>query len=263
MDIVVCVKRVPDLSEAEVAIDRSGKGIETEDLVYDINEWDSYAIEEAVQLRDELGGSVTAITLGPEESDEVLRKCLALGADEAIHLNDPDFEGGDGHATAVALAAAIRQNSFDLVLTGFMASDDALAQVGPAVAQLLDIPHVTLVTDIQIDGKSARVRRELEAGLEEVLEVSLPALLTIQTGINEPRYVSIAGIRRASRRDVPLLGVKELGLKAEDVGEVGSRTELTSLSLPPAGKRGEILEGSTAAVAGRLLEIFAGKGWLG
>jgi electron transfer flavoprotein beta subunit len=263
LDIVVCVKRVPDLSEADVSVDRSGKAIKSDDLVFDINEWDSYAMEEAVQLRDELGGTVTAITLGPDESDEVLRRCLALGADTAAHVSDPALDGGDGHATAVALAAAIRKQGFDLVLTGFMAADDGLAQVGPSVAQMLGVPHATLVTGVEIDGKVARVRRELEGGLEEVVELQLPAVLTIQTGINEPRYVSIAGIRRASRRDVPILGLAELGLGAGDVGETGSRVELVGLSLPPAGEKGEMLEGKPDAVAGRLVEIFAGKGWLG
>ncbi|TAK35689.1 MAG: electron transfer flavoprotein beta subunit/FixA family protein [Chloroflexota bacterium] len=262
MNIVVCVKRVPDTAEAEVAIDRSGQGIDTEDLVYDINEWDAYAMEEAVLLKEQIGGTVTAVTMGSEDDEEVLRRCLALGADNAIRLTDPAFDGADGHATAVALAAAIERIPHDLIFTGVQASDDGYGQVGPALARMLGMPHATLVTNLEIDGRMARVRRELEGGLEETVEVQLPAVLTIQTGINEPRYVSIAGIRRVARREIPVQGVAELGLKPDQVGAAGSRIEVEGLSLPEVGQKGEILEGSLDAVTSQLVGIFASKGWL-
>lgn len=262
MDIVVCVKRVPDVAEAEIAIDRTGRDIKKDDLVFDINEWDNYAMEEAVLLKERLGGTVTAVAVGSEDTDEVLRRCLALGADEALRLDDPAFAGGDAYATAVVLAAAIRQLSHDLILTGVMASDDGDGQVGGAVAEILGIPHATLVTYLEIEGKTARVHRELEGGLEEELEIQLPALLTVQTGINEPRYVPIAGIRRAARREIPVRGLAELGLTAEQVGLAGSRVQVEELFLPEAGKKGEMLQGSVDSMAEQLVGIFVRRGWI-
>lgn len=263
MDIVVCVKRVPDTAEAEVSIDRSGKDIRKDDLVFDINEWDTYAVEEAVLLKEALGGTVTAVTMGGEDDDEVLRRCLALGADSAIRLDDPAFQGADGYSTAVALAAAIRELPYDLILTGAQASDDGYAQVGPALAQMLGLPHATLVTAVDVDDKTVRVHRELEGGLEELLEIQLPAALTIQTGINEPRYVSIAGIRRVARRDIPVHDAAALGLQSERVGAAGAKVEVEAMSLPEPSGKGEIFQGSADSVTEQLVRIFAGKGWLG
>ncbi len=263
MDIVVCVKRVPDMAEAEVAIDKTGKDIKKDDLIFDVNEWDNYAVEEAVLLKENLGGTVTVVTMGPEDTDEVLRRCLALGADNAVRLDDQAFEGADGYATAVTLAAAIKKMPYDLIMTGAQASDDGYGQVGAALAEILGIPHATLVTNVEIDGKVARVRRELEAGLEESMEVQLPAVLTIQTGINEPRYVSIAGIRRVARREVPIYGLGDIGLKADEVGASGAKIEVEGLALPEVGQKGEILQGSVDSITEQLVGIFASKGWLG
>jgi electron transfer flavoprotein beta subunit len=262
LDIVVFVKRVPDTAEAEIAIDRTRKGIETSDLSFGINEWDSFAIEEAVLLKEAHGGSVTAITVGPEDSDEVLRHCVALGADNAIRIDDPAMAGSDSYVTSVVLAAAIRQRPFDLVLTGMMASDDGDGQIGGNVAQLLGIPHAAQVTALEVEGKLARVRRELEGGLEEKVDLQIPALLTVQTGINEPRYVPISGIRRAMRKEITLKSVADLGLSADDVGAAGARVEVEELLLPEAGEKGEILEGPTESVVEQLASLFAGKGWL-
>ncbi len=263
MDIVVIVKRVPDMAETEISIDRTGKDIEKGDLVFDINEWDSYAIEEAVQLKESLGGTVTAVAVGPEAADDVLRRCLALGADEAVRLDDPALAGGDSYTTAVVLTAAIKQLPHDLILTGVMASDDGDAQVGGTVAHLLGVAQATLVTSLEVQDGTARVRRELEGGLEEVVELPLPALLTVQTGINEPRYVPIAGIRRAARREIRVLGLADLGLKPEEVGAAGARVEVEAMFLPEIGKKGEILQGSPEAIVEELAGIFARKGWLG
>lgn len=262
MNIIVCVKRVPDLAEAEIVIDRSQKDIDKDDLVFDINEWDNYAVEEAVLLKERLGGTVTAITLGDEDAEEVLRRALAVGADNAVHLSDDAFEGGDAFATAKALAVAIQKIPFDLILTGAQAGDDGYGQVGATLAEMLGIPHATLVTSIEVSGNVARVHRELEAGLEEVLDVQLPGVLTIQTGINEPRYVSIAGIRRVAKREIEVMDRKALGLGDGEVGVNGSKLEIERLFVPPATQKGEILEGSVDVVTDRLVGIFASKGWL-
>lgn len=259
MDIIVFVKRVPDPGEAELVIDRSGKGVVTRDMAFGINDWDNYALEEAVELKEEFGGSVTAITVGPDGSDEVLRHCLALGADDAVRVWDPALEGTDAHGTAVALAAASRKLPFDLILTGMMASDDADTQVGATVAALLGVSYSTIATDLEIEGRTLRVRRELEGGVEERLELELPALMTVQTGLNEPRYVPISGIRRAVRHEIKLWDLAALGLGPE---EVSPRVELEAVFLPEAAEKGEMIEGSPAEIADRLAGIFGGKGWL-
>jgi len=263
MDIIVCVKRVPDTKEAEIVIEREGKGIREEGLVFDINEWDRYAMEEAVLLKEKLGGSVIVIAMGPEEVEDTLRRCFATGADNAIRLTDKAFKGADGYTTAKILCQAIKNLKFDLVLTGAQADDDGYGQVGTTLAELLGIPHATLVTQIEIKNRTSRVHRELEGGLEEVIEVELPAAFTIQTGINEPRYVSIAGIRKAAGKEIKVLGLKELGLNEEEVGELGSKTRIERMFPPPMVKEIEILQGSPEEVATRLSQVLKDKGGFG
>jgi len=262
MNILVCVKRVPDTSEADVVIAKDGRSIEERDLVFDINEWDKYAVEEAVLLKEKLGGSVTVVAMGAEEVEDTLRRCLATGANSAIRLTDKAFKGSDAATTARILYEAIRDLEFDLILTGVQASDDGYGQVGPTLAELLRIPHTTMVTNIEITNEKARVRRELEAGLEEIVEVQLPAILTIQTGINEPRYVSIMGVRKAAQKEIKILGLKELGLKEEEVGDSGSRTKEEKLFLPPVTREAEILQGNPEEVTTRLAQILKDKGGL-
>ena len=222
MDIIVCVKHVPETAEADIRIDSTGKGIEKTGLVFDINEWDDYAVEEAVRIKEKLGGTVTVITVGSEDADSTLRKCLARGADKAIRVTDPKLEGSDGYAIAKVLSKVIKDLPHDLILTGAQAGDDGYAVVGPALAQLLEIPHATLVKKIEFKNGTAVVNRELEGGLEEIVEVKLPAVLTIQTGINEPRYVSIMGIRKAREKEIKVLGLTDIGLSENEVGEAGS-----------------------------------------
>ncbi|MFQ5758366.1 MAG: electron transfer flavoprotein subunit beta/FixA family protein [Candidatus Bathyarchaeia archaeon] len=260
MDIIVCVKHVPETAEAEITIDKSGKGIETEDLVFDINEWDDYALEEAVLLKEKLGGSVTAVTVGTEEADATLRKCLARGADRAIRLTDKAFEGSDGYATAKILHSTIKDLPYDLILTGALAGDDGYSQVGVTLAELLGIPHATMVKKIEPTEEHVRVNRELEGGLEEILEMKLPALLTIQTGINEPRYVSIMGIRKARSKEIKVLDLKELGLKENEVGEVGSWMTVERMFVPPVEKEAEILEGTPDEVTSKITDILRARG---
>lgn len=262
MDIIVCVKHVPDTAEAEVTIDPSGRDIKKEGLPFDINEWDNYAIEEALLLKEKHGGKVTVITVGPEEYNETLRKCLAKGADEAIRLYDESFKGSDGYTTAKILCSAIKNMKFDLILTGAMAGDDGYAQVGVTLAEMLGVPHASLVKKVEVKDGWVKVNRELEGGLEEVAEVKLPAVLTIQTGINEPRYVSIAGIRRAAKKEIKVLGLAELGLSKEEVGEPGSPTRLERLFIPEVTKKVEVLTGDPSEVASKLANVLKEKGVL-
>ena len=260
MNIVVCVKRVPETGEAEVNIAEDVKNIKGDKLVYDINETDNYALEEALRLKERLGGSVTVISVGGEDADEQLRTCLAKGADSAIRLDDNKFVGSDGFAIARILCAAIKDLNPDLVLTGCMASDDGYAQVGVQLAAMLGLPHTTLVTDICIEDAEAEVRRELEGGLAETLEIELPAVIAVQTGINEPRYASFRGIKEAMSREIKVLGLCDLPLNEDDVGEAGSRIRVEKLFIPPVEKMAQLLEGSAEETASQLASILKEKG---
>jgi electron transfer flavoprotein beta subunit len=262
MNIIVCIKRVPETADADVIIDKSGKDIEKSGLVYDLNEWDSYAIEEAILLKEKMSGTVTVISMGGEEANESLRKCLAMGADDAVRLTDPAFGGSDGFATAKVLAETIRKIPYDLVLTGVQAEDDGYGQVGVTLAEILGIPHASLVNSIEVQDKMVKVHRELEGGLEEVVEVDLPALLTIQTGINQPRYVSIMGIRKVAKKEIKTFGVSDLNLKAEEVGLSGSYIQLEKIFLPPVGEGAQILEGKPEEIASKVFDILKDKGGL-
>jgi len=260
LDIIVCVKQVPETAEAEIRIDATGKGIEKSGLVFDINEWDDYAVEEALRLREKHGGTVTVITVGPEGADDALRKCLARGANKAMRLTDPAFEGSDGYATAKILQGAIRSLPYDLVLTGAQAADDGYAMVGPVLAALLKVSHATMVKKIVLEGGVARVNRELEGGLEEIVEVKLPAVLTIQTGINEPRYVSIMALRKAMQKEIRALGLADIGIEQKETGQAGSWMRIENMFAPPVEKQAELLAGSSEEVATRIVEILRSRG---
>jgi len=260
MDIIVCVKHVPETAEADIKINPEGKTVEQSGLVFDINEWDDYALEEAVQIKEKQGGTVTAITIGPEDSDSTLRKCLARGADNGIRLTDPKFEGSDSYAIAKILHKVIKDLPFNLILTGAQAGDDGYGAVGPILAHLLGIPHVTMVKRIAIDGDVLRVNRELEGGLEEVVEVKTPAAASIQTGINEPRYVSIMGIRKAMQKETKILTLADTGLSENEVGEAGSWIKLQKMFVPPAEKQAEFLQGSPEEIAAKIAEMLKARG---
>jgi electron transfer flavoprotein beta subunit len=260
MDIIVCVKHVPETAEAELKIDASGKAVEKTGLVYDINEWDDYALEEAVRIKEKQGGAVTAITIGPTDSDSTLRKCLARGAEKAIRLTDPKFENSDGYAIAKILHSVIKTLHYDLILVGMQAGDDGSATVGPILAQLLGIPHATMIKKIELAADTAKVNRELEGGLEEQLEIKLPALFSVQTGINELRYVSIMGIRKAMQKEIKVMTLADTGLTEADVGPQGSWLTTEKLYVPPVEKQAEFLKGTPDEIATRLTEILKSKG---
>jgi len=260
LDIIVCVKHVPETAEAEIKIDATGVSIEKSRLVFDINEWDDYAVEESIRLKEKHGGTVTAITVGVEDADSTLRKCLARGADKAMRLTDAKFEGSDGYAVAKILDGAIKGLPFDLILTGAQAGDDGYAVVGPVLAKLLRIRHATMVKKIELGNGVARVNRELEGGLEEIVEVKLPAVLTIQTGINEPRYVSIMGIRRAMQKEIKVLGLADIGLGESEIGQAGSWVKMEKMFMPPVEKQAEFLKGSPEEVAAKVAEIVRSRG---
>ena len=260
MEIIVCLKRVPDLSETEIEIDRDGVSLDDEDLDYDVNEWDNFAIEAAVQLKEEQGGRVIAMTVGDEESEDVLRRALAMGADEAVHLMDDAFAGSDALGTATILHRAIASRPFDLILTGAISGDEARGHVGPMLAAMLDIPMVALATELSVEGGTATVRHEVEGGLERITRMVLPALVTAQTGLNEPRYVSIRGIRKVSGMEIPVLEAGDLDLDGSQVGVAGSAVTVEEIFLPPRGGGAEMLEGSEETVVEKLVERLQREG---
>ena len=262
MNIVVCVKQVPETAEADLKITPDGRGIVEEGLALQINEPDNYALEEALLLSEQVGGTITIVTLGPDAAEEVLRMSMAKGANEAMRLSDPGFDRGDAAATARALASAIEGTEYDLVLTGCMASDDGHTQVGVALAEMLGIPHATYVTELEVGDGAVTVGRELEGGLIEKLTIKLPCVLGIQTGINEPRYASIMGIARASKREITLKSVSDVGLDASGVGEEGSKTVVLELSFPAVGEGAEILEGTPPEASAKLADVLKEKGFV-
>ena len=258
MHAIVCIKQVPE--SPNVGIDPSTNTLIREGIPSIINPFDMYAIEEALLLKERLGGEVTAVTMGPEGADAVLRRCLAKGADRAVWLKDEAFEGSDAYATAKILHASMKDLEFDLVMAGAQASDDGHGAVGVFLAELLGIPHASMVKKVEAGEGSYSVNRELEGGLEEVVELSVPAVLTIQTGINEPRYVSIMGIRRARKKEITIMGLTDLGLSEGDVGEEGSWMRIERVYRPPVDKEPVMMSGSPDEVAGELVELFRARG---
>ncbi len=260
MEILVCVKRVPDTAENEIEVKSDGTDIERDDLVYSVNEWDNYAVEEAIQIRDNVGGSVTVISVGDEESEEVLRREMAMGADKGILLSDDAFEGSDGKGLAGILKAEIEKGNYDLILTGAQA-DDGAGQVGGMLAAMLDLPYASLVNSIEvIDDKKMKVGREIEGGNQEMNEIDLPCVLSIQTGINEPRYVGIRGIRKVASLEIPVHGASDIGISPDSVGEAGAKVKRLDYFMPELGEGAEILEGSTEEIAEKLVELLKAKG---
>ena len=260
MEILVCVKRVPDTAENEIEVNSTGSDIQRDDLVYSVNEWDNYAVEEAIQMVDRVGGSVTVVSIGDEESEEVVRREMAMGANSGILLSDDAFAGSDGKGNAVLLKSVAEKGNYDLILTGAQA-DDGAGQVGGMLAAMLDLPYASLVNTIEIlDDKKLKVGREIEGGNVEMNEIALPCVLSIQTGINEPRYVGIRGIRKVASVEIPVWGASDLGLSGDAVGEAGAQVKRLDYFVPELGEGAEILEGSKEEIAEKLIELLKAKG---
>ena len=260
MEILVCARRVPDASENEITLNNAGNDIERDELVYSINEADNYAVEEALQIRDRVGGNVTVITVGGEDDEEILRRELAMGANQAVLVSDEAFTGADGKGIATILKDFVKKGHYDLILTGVQA-DDGAAQVGGMLAAMLDHPFASLVCSITVEDGKLRVEREIEGGNREINEIDLPCVLSIQTGINEPRYVGMRGIRQVASVPIPTLGVAELGVDTA-VGEFTAKVRRVDYFVPAAGKGAQILSGSREENADRVLELVTARGGL-
>jgi electron transfer flavoprotein beta subunit len=245
MKIAVCVKHVP-ARDSRLRIASDGRWIEERDLSWEINEPDTYALEEALRLKEKQGGEVIVITAGPERASEALKRGLAMGADRAIHLIGDTFTAGDAQDTARALAEALRPEAPDLVLAGVQSDDKGYAATGVMLAQMLGLPHSTLIMEVQVLDGRLKVKREMESGWFEWLELPLPAALTIQSGINQVRYATLKGIMAAKK--------KEIRRTAPNGAGAAGRTRLEGLAFPSKESKALVFEGDPKAAAKQLWE---------
>jgi electron transfer flavoprotein beta subunit len=263
MNIIACVKWVPETSEADLAVDKGGTDIKKEDLDHDINDWDRFAVEEAIRIKEKVGGKVTVVSVASDDAEEMLRESLARGADEAFALWDDSFAGSDGYAVSSILASFIKSRPYDLVITGTLADDDCAGQVGGMLSAMLGIPCATLVNNVEAQEGKVVVRRELEGGLSEEFDIDLPAVVAVATGINEPRFVSIRAVRKVAGAEIPTLERADIGIDEALVGDAGSKIKIEKVFMPPEGEGAEMITGGAETVAARLAEILKEKGGLG
>jgi electron transfer flavoprotein beta subunit len=250
MKIAVCLKQVP-ARDSVLRLNAAQDGIRTEDVTFEVNEPDIYALEEALRLKEKAGGEVVIATLGPARAQQAVKEALAKGADRALHLDDPAFEKLDAMGVARALAKALQKEKPDLVLTGLQSDDAGWAQTGVILAQLLGLPHSTIIMEIQLEGEALKVKRELEGGWFQWIEMKLPALLAIQSGINKPRYATLKGIMAAKSKPIQKLTAADLGLEPKDLAP---QLKVTRVYVPERKAQTEFLEGGPKEIAARLVE---------
>jgi electron transfer flavoprotein beta subunit len=245
MKIAVCIKQVPT-REWQPRIDESRRAVREQDASYEMNEPDAYALEEALRLRETHGGEVVVCTAGPARATHVLREALARGGDRAIHVEDDRLGSiaADSFVVAGALADAIRDEKFDLVLTGLQSDDQGAAQTGVIIAERLGLPHATIVMDVQVDDGALRVKRELEGGWFQWVVLPLPALLTIQSGINQLRYATLKGIMAAKKKEIRKVTLTTLP---------PAHVSIVNLDVPRKTKQTQMISGSSADAARQLV----------
>ncbi len=245
MNIIVCIKQVP-AKDAPLSI--AGNWIRESDIGFEMNEPDSYALEEALRLKEKHGGEVIALSMGPERVKQTIKEALAKGADRGIHIADNNFAQLDPLGSAKSLAAAIQQQKHDLVLTGLQSDDHGFGQTGVLLAGVLDVPHATIIMAIEVDGQKMKLKRELEAGWFQHLECPLPAVLTIQSGINKVRYATLKGIMAAKKKEITTIARESLGVSMEPTQRV------EKIYVPTKTKKTEFLTGTPKEVASKLVE---------
>ncbi|MFH1577938.1 MAG: electron transfer flavoprotein subunit beta/FixA family protein [Candidatus Omnitrophota bacterium] len=255
MNIIVCIKQVPETTEVKI-------NPETNTLIRDgvksiINPFDMYAIEEALRLKERLGGKVVVLTMGPPQAESALREAISMGCDEAVLLTDRAFAGSDTWATGFVLACAIKRiGAFDLILCGKQASDGDTAQVGPGISAHLDIAQVTYVKKIEeISDNLARVERMTEEGYE-VIETPLPVVLTVVKEINEPRIPSLRGMMRAKKAQITQYGANDIQADPQHIGLKGSPTQVVKIFTPPLRKGGQIFQGEPKEIAQKIAGLI-------
>jgi len=254
MKILVCVKQVP--TGERLKINSQATWVEEEGSSFAINEYDLYALEEALRIKDARGAEVVVVTEGPERCAVDIRKCLGMGADRGLHLKDPALSGAGPFTRARLFHRVAAEEKPDLILSGMMADDDNFGATGVLLASHLEWPYATGVVKMELsdDGARLTVERELEAGELEVLELPLPALVTIQTGIHEPRYASLKGIMMAKKKPIEARDLAALGLDQSAVGPASSRIRVHKVYVPPKAARAEMVSGSAAQVAAKLVQ---------
>jgi electron transfer flavoprotein beta subunit len=245
MNIIVCIKQVP-AKDAPLAI--AGNWIRESDIGFEMNEPDSYALEEALRLKEKHGGEVIALSMGPERVKQTIKEALAKGADRGIHIADDQFAQLDPLATASALAAAIKKEKADLVLTGLQSDDHGFGQTGVLLAGVLDLPHATIIMQIEVADGRMKLKRELEAGWFQHIECPLPAVLSIQSGINKVRYATLKGIMAAKKKEIAVITRESLGAAANPTQKI------EKIYVPTKTKKTEFLTGSPKDVATKLVE---------
>jgi electron transfer flavoprotein beta subunit len=247
MKIIVAIKQVP-ARDAILKLAPDGKWIGDSDLNFEINEPDAYALEEALQLKEKHGGEVVALCLGPARAQQTIREALAKGADRALHIEEENLSALDTLAAARLLAKAIEPEQADLVLTGLQSDDLGYGQTGVVIAELLGCPHSTIIMQVEKTDGSIRVKRELEDGWFQFIEMPLPAVLTIQSGINKLRYATLMGIKKARTKEIKYLTASELGVAA------GGSANIDKVYIPQKSKQTQLLEGPAREVAAKLAE---------
>ncbi len=254
MRIVVCVKQVPDTT-TRVQLAAGGASIDESNITFIVNPYDEFAVEEGLRLKESKGGEVVVVCVGPERASAAIRTCLAMGADRAIHIKDPAAQNSDPLGTAKILAAAIRPLQPDVVLAGKYGVGEDSSQVPAMLAELLDLPQVTGATRIDWLEDRIRARREVEGG-EEVVEATLPAVVSAQKGLNEPRYASLKGIMAAKKKEIQELDLAAIGLDPGVVGMAGRKLVVDTFSLPPARGQAKILTGEPDEVARQVVALL-------
>jgi len=253
MNILVCIKQVPDM-ESKFKINADGVWYEDTDLAWRINEYDEYAVEQAVQLKEQLGGSpdVTVLSIGPERVKESMKKALAMGCDRGVHVADDCSHARDPFEIASIIAEFARQKGFDLILAGMQSQDRGSAQVGVLVAELLGLPAITTAVDFAFAEGTITAKRELEGGMKAVVKARTPALVTCQLGLNTPRYPTLPNIMKAKKKELLSLAVADL-LKVEE------RLETERMYFPEKKGGGLVLQGELGEVADQLIKILKDK----
>ncbi|GAC1663471.1 MAG: electron transfer flavoprotein subunit beta/FixA family protein [Acidobacteriaceae bacterium] len=253
MNIVVCVKQVPDTTaKKELGPDFS---LNRDKLDSVINPFDEYAIEEALRLKDEHGGTVTIVTMGPASAEDSMRKALAMGADAGVLISDPALKGSDWYGTSRVLAAGIRQLEYDLIVTGTESTDARTGLIPGGLAELLGIPLLSYASHVQARDGSIRINRQISGGYEQV-EAPVPVLVSVAKGANEPRYPSLKGIMAAKRKEVRKIALADLGLDAQDVGLQGARSVVTEAVPRPGKAAGQVLRPDSPEDAARAIADF-------
>ena len=250
MKIVVCIKQVPG-RDLLLRLNATATWVQDTDLTFEVNEPDIYALEEGLRLKEKHGGEVVLATLGPARAQQAIKEALAKGADRALHLDDPAFAALDAFGIARALAKAIAPEKPDIILTGLQSDDFGFAQTGVVLAEFLGLPHSTIIMEIQVEGGALRVKRELEGGWFQWIGLPLPAVLTIQSGINKPRYATLKGIMGAKSKPVKKLTAADLGLSAPDLA---ARQHIAKVYVPAKAAQTEFLAGSPKEIAARLAD---------